>query len=93
MAQMYAISCREEAVAYIEHPILGDRLRQCTQLVNNVAGHSIKQIFHYPDHLKFHSSMTLFMASLVDNNMFKEALNKYFSGKPDQLTLDILRIQ
>ena len=91
MAQKFAISSKGEAVAYLEHPILGTRLRQCTQLVNGIAGHSIEQIFYYPDHLKFHSSMTLFMASSIDNELFKESLNKYYAGKPDKLTLDILQ--
>jgi uncharacterized protein (DUF1810 family) len=90
-AQRFAISSREEAVAYLEHPILGTRLRQCTQLVNSIEGRSIKQIFYHPDHLKFRSSMTLFMASTTDNEIFKEALDKYFVGKPDNLTLDILK--
>lgn len=90
-AQRYAISCREEAVAYIGHPILGDRLRQCTRLVNSIASHNIEQIFGYPDNLKFRSSMTLFKASSVDNDLFREALKKYFGGNPDQLTLNILK--
>ncbi|MFZ2312224.1 MAG: DUF1810 domain-containing protein [Methylobacter sp.] len=91
MAQKFAISCQQEAEAYLEHPILGSRLRQCTQLVVNVEGRSIEQIFYYPDNLKFWSSMTLFENSAKDNQIFKNALQKYFEEKPDQLTLDILR--
>ena len=91
MAQKFAISCQQEAEAYLEHPILGSRLRQCTQLVVNVEGRSVEQIFYYPDNLKFRSSMTLFENSAKDNQIFKDALQKYFEGKPDQLTLDILR--
>ena len=91
VAQRYAISCQQEAEAYLEHSVLGSRLRQCTQLVINVEGRSIEQIFYCPDNLKFRSSMTLFMNSTADNQIFKDALQKYFEGRPDQLTLDILR--
>lgn len=92
VAQRYAISCLHEAEAYIEHSVLGTRLRECTQLVINVEGRSAEQIFYYPDNLKFRSSMTLFMNSTKDNQIFKDALQKYFEGKPDQLTLGILKI-
>jgi uncharacterized protein (DUF1810 family) len=91
VAQRFAISCRQEAETYLEHAILGSRLRECTQLVINVEGRSIEQIFYYPDNLKFRSSMTLFMNSTTDNQIFKDALQKYFEGKPDQLTLGILK--
>jgi len=91
-AQRFAISCQQEAEAYVEHSVLGVRLRECTQLVINVDGRSIEQIFYYPDNLKFRSSMTLFMNSTKDNRIFKDALQKYFEGKPDQLTLGILKI-
>jgi uncharacterized protein (DUF1810 family) len=93
MAQDYAISCQQEAEAYAEHPILGSRLRECTQLVMNVDGRSAEQIFHYPDHLKFRSCMTLFEHSTTNNSIFRDALLKYFSGKPDPLTVDILKKQ
>jgi len=90
-AQRFAISSKAEAEAYLAHPVLGPRLRQCTQLVIDVQGRSIEQIFHFPDHLKFHSSMTLFRASTTDNALFKKALEKYFEGEPDQSTLEILK--
>ena len=90
-ARRFAISSREEANAYIEHSVLGARLKQCTQLVVNVEVRSAEQIFYYPDNLKFCSSITLFMASTTDNEIFKDALHKYFEGKPDQSTLDILK--
>ena len=90
-AQRFAISSREEAVAYLQHRILGTRLRQCTHLVNRIEGRRIKEIFYHPDHLKFRSSMTLFMAASTENEIFKEGLDKYFAGQPDNLTLDILK--
>ena len=71
--------------------LLGARLKQCTQLVLDLEDRSIKQIFGYPDNLKFRSSMTLFLEATTDNQLFQDALVKYFEGEPDQLTLDILK--
>jgi len=89
-ARKYAISSREEATAYLRHPVLGARLRECTRLVNQVEGRSIHEIFGSPDDLKFHSSMTLFARLASDNADFKHALRKYFGGEEDPTTLDRL---
>jgi uncharacterized protein (DUF1810 family) len=88
-AQKYAITSIEEARAYLDHPLLGFRLRECTQLVNAVNGCSIEDIFGYPDHLKFHSSMTLFAKASLAEEVFTTALDKYFSGE-DPKTLEQL---
>ena len=90
IAQKFAITSLEEANAYLQHPVLGPRLRECTQLVMNLDGRSAEQIFGYPDNLKFRSCLTLFMTATTENKVFKDALLKYFDGKPDTLTLDIL---
>jgi uncharacterized protein (DUF1810 family) len=91
MAQHYAISGIEEAKAYLAHPLLGGRLRDCTSLVNAVSGRTIDDIFGYPDDLKFRSSVTLFaQASRPENQVFQEALKKYFNGLPDKATMDRL---
>ena len=90
VAEAYGIASRQEAVAYLEHAVLGPRLRECTRLVNLVEGHSISLILDYPDNLKFRSSMTLFANAASDNQVFKEALRKYFGGEPDSLTLERL---
>jgi len=90
MAQQFAIGSLDEAKAYLQHPLLGPRLRACTQLVLDVNGRSAEEIFGYPDHLKFRSCMTLFLTAATDNTIFNDALLKYFDGKPDQSTLDIL---
>lgn len=74
----------------MKHPILGERLRECTRLVNLVEGRSIGQILGYPDDLKFRSSMTLFASVAADSQIFKDALQKYFDGEPDALTLERL---
>lgn len=91
IAEKFAISSREEAVAYLNHPILGARLRECTQLINAIEGVSIERVFSHPDNLKFHSSMTLFMVCSKNNTEFEKAINKYFEGKVDTLTLDMMR--
>lgn len=87
MAQRYAIGSLAEARAYLEHPLLGERLRVCTQMVNNIEGRSVMQIFGAPDDLKFHSSMTLFSQAAADNEPFRAALHKYFDGAPDTQTM------
>jgi uncharacterized protein (DUF1810 family) len=92
-AQKFALASLEEAKAYLQHPILGPRLRECTQLVMNVEGRSAEQIFSYPDNLKFRSCMTLFMTATSNNELFKAALFKFFEGRPDTVTLDILAHQ
>jgi len=63
MAQRFAIGSLAEARAYLAHPLLGERLRTCTQLVNRVEGRTVEAIFGYPDYLKFRSSMTLFASA------------------------------
>jgi uncharacterized protein (DUF1810 family) len=90
MATTFGISSRQEAEAYLRHPVLGQRLRECTRLVNLVEGRSINQIFGYPDDLKFRSSMSLFASVTPDNQVFKDALQKYFGGELDRLTLERL---
>jgi uncharacterized protein (DUF1810 family) len=93
MARQFAIGSLDEARAYLQHPLLGPRLRACTQLVLDVTGRSAEEIFSYPDHLKFRSCMTLFLTAATHNKLFKDALLKYFDGKPDQRTLDLLAQQ
>jgi uncharacterized protein (DUF1810 family) len=91
MANSYGISSGKEAEAYLTHHILGSRLRHCTSLVLLVEGKSIEQIFAVPDDVKFRSSMTLFASVDSEGAIFKNALKKYFAGKPDQLTIHRLK--
>jgi uncharacterized protein (DUF1810 family) len=90
MARRYAISSLAEAADYLEHPVLGPRLRECTRLVNAVEGRSIDQILGHPDDLKFRSSMTLFAKAGGDERVFLDALEKYFGDEEDRLTLERL---
>jgi uncharacterized protein (DUF1810 family) len=89
-AVRYAIRSAREARAYSIHPILGPRLVQCTELVLSVEGRTVEQIFGFPDDLKFRSSMTLFANAAIETQVFKDAIEKYFAGVPDQLTIDLL---
>ena len=90
MAQKYAISSVGEATEYLNHPELGTRLRECTRLVTAINGRSIEDIFGYPDHLKFQSSMTLFAHATNDHQIFVDALRKYFRSEFDQRIVERL---
>jgi len=89
-SRRYAIASRAEAEAYLAHPILGPRLRDCTALVNAVEGRSATEIFGSPDDLKFRSSMTLFDVVADDPTPFDTALERYYGGDPDPKTLELL---
>ncbi len=91
MAQRYAISGLGEAKAYLQHKVLGSRLRECTALVNAVNGKTAREIFGNPDDLKFRSSLTFFSHAMPDEPIFQAALDKYFDGKPDPLTIQRLK--
>lgn len=86
----YAIRSAEEARAYLDHPLLGPRLRKWTETVLGVEGRSAKEIFGYPDYLKFHSSMTLFAMVAEEASPFERALQKYYEGSWDEKTVAIL---
>jgi uncharacterized protein (DUF1810 family) len=88
-SQRYAIGSREEAKAYLEHPQLGPRLRECTEIVNGIEDRSAHDIFGSPDHLKFRSSMTLFDTVADDTTPFRTALEQYYE-EPCERTLDFL---
>jgi uncharacterized protein (DUF1810 family) len=91
LARLYSISSKEEAIAYAGHPILGQRLEKCCQLVNSLVGRSAIQIFGHTDALKLRSSMTLFASVSGATSIFRDILEKYYDGKPDEATLEILR--
>ena len=88
-AQHYGIASLAEAQAYWAHPLLGPRLRECTDLVLAVDGRSAHEIFGPPDDLKFRSCMTLF-AQATGERLFTRALEKYFRGEVDPRTIELL---
>ncbi len=90
-ARAFALSSLQEARAYLAHPVLGERLRECTQQVNGLKGLGIGEILGYPDDLKFRSCMTLFAhAAAPAEELFGAALRKYFAGEEDPLTRALL---
>jgi uncharacterized protein (DUF1810 family) len=86
MAMKYAISGADEARAYLAHPVLGERLRCCTKLVNGIEGRTAEEIFGPVDTMKFRSSMSLFAKVAGENAEFVAALEKYFGGAYDERT-------
>lgn len=90
LAQFYAIATLEEAKAYLAHPVLGARLRECAGLVLAIQGRSAREIFGPPDDLKFHSSMTLFYRADDSEAVFAQCLRKYFADREDPQTLALL---
>jgi len=92
MARRYAISSLAEAKAYLAHPVLGDRLRECTRAVLD-SGETVSTIFSYPDDLKFRSCMTLFAIASEGREPFAEALQRLFQGCPDHETRRLLDTQ
>jgi uncharacterized protein (DUF1810 family) len=90
MAQGYAIRGRDEALAYLAHPVLGPRLRELTALVTAAPDRSANEIFGSPDDLKFRSCVTLFAAVAPQDPVFRRALVRFYGGQDDQRTLDLL---
>ncbi|MFI5445594.1 DUF1810 domain-containing protein [Polaromonas sp. UC242_47] len=89
-AQHFGIASRAEALAYWQHPVLGPRLKACSERVVAVEGMSAWEIFHSPDDLKFRSCMTLFAQVAPQEPIFQRALAKYFEGAADARTLALL---
>ena len=85
----YAIKSIEEAKAYLAHPILGQRLTECCNLLLAIENRDISSILGYPDNLKLNSSMTLFW-SVSKDELFQKVLERYFDGKWDKRTVDLL---
>jgi uncharacterized protein (DUF1810 family) len=90
MAWHFGLQSRGEAVAYLAHPLLGPRLRECVGLVLAVDGRSAHDIFGSPDDLKLRSCLTLFREIDGVDGVFGKALDKYFDGQPDPATLQLL---
>ncbi|MDR7100500.1 uncharacterized protein (DUF1810 family) [Lysobacter niabensis] len=89
-AQHYGLASLDEARAYFAHPLLGERLRECTRLALR-AGDDAHALFGSPDDLKFRSCMTLFRHAAPDEALFADALRQYFGGANDPRTDALLR--
>ena len=89
ISRQYSIKSAAEARAYLDHRILGPRLRECAAVVNGIVGRSAHEIFGSPDDMKLRSCMTLF-ARVSGDKVFEQVLGKYFNGQHDNETLRLL---
>lgn len=90
-AQKYAIGSVAEAQTYLDHPLLGARLRKCVDILLRLRGTTAHEIFGTPDDLKLRSCMTLFAALSPDGSPFHEVIERYFEGVYDERTLEGMR--
>ena len=91
IARTYALSSLDEARAYLEHPVLGPRLIDCTQALLDLSGLSAEAIMGNIDAIKLRSSMTLFHRADPGNQVFAAVLDAYFEGTADDATEERLR--
>jgi uncharacterized protein (DUF1810 family) len=89
-SQRYAIKSPAEAEAYLSHPTLGPRLRECAEAALRVQGRTALAIFGSPDDMKLRSCATLFARVSPHGSVFEQLLDKYFEGEPDSKTLQLL---
>ena len=89
-ARHFGIASLAEARAYLAHPVLGARLRECCGLLLQIKGHSAHEIFGSPDDLKLRSCLTLFREAAPQEPLFSQCLDRYYAGKPDPQTLALL---
>lgn len=89
MARFYAIKDREEAVTYLNHPVLGKRLVEISEVLLNLRENDARKVMGYPDDLKLKSSMTLFYV-VSGRAVFKQVLDKYYFGELDEKTVSLL---
>ena len=90
-AQYYAIKDLDEAIKYVNHPVLGKRLVEISETLLQVDSNDAERVLGYPDNLKLRSSMTLFYFA-SGNDVFKKVIDKFFDGKMDQRTVDLLKM-
>ena len=89
-ARKFAISSLDEAREYLQHPVLGARLLECTGLVLGIRGKTAVGIFQETDAVKLRSSATLFAQVSPSGSVFHRVVDQYFDGVPDALTLSLL---
>ena len=86
MSVRFAIASLDEAKAYLAHPVLGARLRECAWLTLDVEGKTASEIFGSIDEIKFRSSLTLFARAAPEDDLFERCIDKYFAGASDPAT-------
>ena len=90
MSQRYAIGSIAEAQAYLAHPVLGARYRECVAALQDLTGTTAEAVFGGIDATKLRSSLTLFVTAAPDERLFAAALERWFGGEPDPRTLERL---
>ena len=90
-AKFYAIKSKDEAKAYLHHPLLGKHLNECAEALLKIKGKSAAEIFGYPDDLKLRSSMTLFASVSEAGSIFSRVLDQFYGGQSDVQTLELLK--
>jgi uncharacterized protein (DUF1810 family) len=90
-AKFYAIKSKDEAKAYLNHPLLGKRLLECSEVLSRIEGKSAEEIFGYPDDLKLRSCMTLFACVSEPDSIFSRVLDQYYGSQPDARTRELLK--
>ena len=90
VSQRYAIGSLDEARAYLAHPLLGARLRECCTALLELQGRSAHEVFGSPDDLKLQSSATLFERATKPDSVFSRVLDRYYAGRRDERTLQLV---
>jgi len=90
LSKKYAIKSRDEAIAFLQHSVLGNRLVTATEALFQIEGKSAFEIMGSPDDIKLKSCMTLFALVSEEGNVFQRILNKYFGGEMDKRTINLL---
>ncbi|HEV7350452.1 DUF1810 domain-containing protein [Telluribacter sp.] len=89
-SRYYAIRSEEEATAYLNHLVLGQRLLEISEALLSIKDKTATEVLGYPDDLKLKSSMTLFSIVSDRHSIFERVLDRYFGGEKDQKTVQIL---
>jgi uncharacterized protein (DUF1810 family) len=90
-ARVYGLENLAEAAAFWRHPTLGTRLRECVDAMLSIEGRSAAEVLGEVDAMKFRSCLTLFLAVAPDEHRLRAALDRYYAGRPDPLTLGVLQ--
>jgi uncharacterized protein (DUF1810 family) len=91
-AELYSIKSVEEARAYLNHPVLGTRLRECAEATINIEGRSANEVFGSPDDLKLRSCATLFAYIAPSGSVFERLIGKFYDSESDERTLKLLHV-
>jgi uncharacterized protein (DUF1810 family) len=89
-SRLYAVKSIAEAVAYLRHPLLGARLRECAQAVLDIDHRSATDIFGSPDDMKLRSCATLFANVSHEGSVFHHIIDKFFAGRHDERTVQLI---